>query len=552
MMTSELNRDELRDRLFQLMRSIPEGLIETFSQSAIMEIWHFVDENADTTCTLYQAKSLFWRVYELWTDGHIYGGSVLIDEYNDLIVDWLDHLYFDYRVPYIPDVDDGLDNHDELFTYLHIAAARAFRIRNGKEVSEEVLDCLIEVDRTMARLRPMSGEPSGFYIEAPSLYTSAGAITAMAYVELWRIRKSEGHYTDALHYLSMAAQYYDGATTNFYGEYIDELWPEISQEEHYWESRLQRLFTGLDISAREAVNTFLAIKSNAGLVEDWTQVARDCGVMSDSAMHTWDFTELRDSDADTLFAVSTSKSDAKFDQIQDELIVLNAEFGDDLRGMVTWGEFWHGAKVWASAQLSPSEYRKMREEDERDAAGRRLETYFFGRNWSYLPGSAQERLINADILLNSAQRVALESVLNDLQRATEEICFQVIWKPLDDAKRGSFDILGFRKIKAELEERHPPQDPSISEYIRICSGDWYSRFLRSLEIGKSDIQFLTKTLPNQMSQLRSERNSAEHEIGGLKSRDSVESFYRGFLGIGQAGVLPELARIGHELRQSLR
>ena len=107
--------------------------------------------------------------------------------------------------------------------------------------------------------------------------------------------------------------------------------------------------------------------------------------------------------------------------------MLNAEVGDDLRGMVTWREFWHGAKAWASAQLSPSEYRKMREKDERDAAERRLETYFFGRNWSYLTGRAQERLINADILLNSTQRVALESVLNDLWIATEEMCFQVVW-----------------------------------------------------------------------------------------------------------------------------
>ena len=411
---------------------------------------------------------------------------------------------------------------------------------------------MIEVERTMARLGPMSGGPLDFYGEAPSLYTSAGAIVAMAYVELWRIRKSEGHYADALHYLSMAAQYYDGATTNFYGEYIDELWPEISQEEHYWESRLQHFLTGLDISAREAVNTFLAIKSDTGLVDDWTQVARDCGAMSASAMHTWNFAELRDGGADTLFAVSTSKSEAEFDQIQDALIVLNAESGDDLRGMVTWREFWHGPKAWASAQLSPSEYRKMREEDEWDAAERRLETYFFGRNWSYLPGRAQERLISADILLNSTQRVALESVLNDLRVATEEMCFQVIWKPLTQVKRGSTELLGFMKVRTELKERHPPRDPGISEYIGICGEGWYVQFLGSLEIGEDDIQFLTGTLPNRMDQLRNERNSAEHEIGSLKSRDSIESFYRGFLGIGQAGVLPELARIGRKFRQSPR
>lgn len=552
MTVSESNLDECEAKLWRLIRRDSKT---DESASAIRdtmvgcpEFAAMFDFSEDTGTNLYAVMRLFWDVYELWKNGHSYYGSVLPAEYNDLFLEWFEHLYRSHHVPYIPDVDDGLDNHDELFIYLHVAAARAFRIRNGKEISEEVLDCLIEVERTMARLRPVCGGPTSFFGEAPSPYTSSGAIAAMAYVELWRIRKLEGRYVEALHYLSMAAQYYDGATTNFYGEYIDELWPENSLKEHSWESRLQGLLTGLDVSAREVVNTFLDIKLNAGLVEDWTQVARDCGAISDSAMRTWDFTELRNSDKNRLVAVPTEEREAKFDQAQDERIVLNAEFGDDLPGVVTWGKFWHGSRAWTSAQLSPSEYRKMREEDERDAADRRLKTYFFADNWSCLPGRAQERLINADILFNSRQRVSLESLLNDLRIATEEMCFQVIWKPLTQVKRGSTEILGFMKVKTELAERHPPRDPSISDYIGICGEDWYVKFLGSLDIGEDDIRFLTGTLPNRMDQLRNERNSAEHEIGSLKSRDSIESFYHGFLGIGQAGVLPELARIGRNLR----
>ena len=212
MMELESNPREWQDKLVQLISR--DSKMDEPSYVTLIHAMRKRPEHAaifrfsdDTGTNLYTAMSLFWDVYELWKDGYSYSGSVLPAEYDDLFLEWFEHLYRSHRVPYIPDADDGLDNHDELFTYLHIAAARAFRIRNGKEVSEEALDCLIEVERTMALLRPMSGEPSEFYIEAPSLYTSAGAIVAMAHVELWRIRKSEGHYTDALHYLSMAAQY---------------------------------------------------------------------------------------------------------------------------------------------------------------------------------------------------------------------------------------------------------------------------------------------------------------------------------------------------------
>ena len=41
---------------------------------------------------------------------------------------------------------------------------------------------------------------------------------------------------------------------------------------------------------------------------------------------------------------------------------------DGQSNTVTWHRFWLMAQGWASAQLSRSEYRKMREADEKDAA----------------------------------------------------------------------------------------------------------------------------------------------------------------------------------------
>ena len=76
---------------------------------------------------------------------------------------------------------------------------------------------------------------------------------------------------------------------------------------------------------------------------------------------------------------------------------------DEDRSMTTWGEFWHSAKTWASRQLSPSEYRKMRDRDENDAAERRLKNYFFGSSWSSLPERARQALITADTVWNSKE-----------------------------------------------------------------------------------------------------------------------------------------------------
>ena len=479
---------------------------------------------------LYDAMNLFWGIYELWKDGQTLGEPHVPAEYEGLFLEWLEHLQLSHQVPYIPDADDGLDNHFELMVYVHLAAARAFRIRRGSEISEEVLGCLIEVERIMKRLEATPRGPGLFFDEAPSYYTSAGAILAMVYVELWRVRRAEGQHSEALHYLSGAARYYDVSSTNFYGDLVDVLWPRVAVEEHHWESRLQRLLTGLAISAVEAVSTFQAIRSGSESVEDWTQVSRDCGAVSDLPIHTWDFSELKGNGDDRLIAVSTSGSEIAFDQLRDDLIVLNAEITDERRGTVTWGEFWYGAKQWASAQLSPSEYRMMRVADLTDAAERRLDRYFFRGTWSCLPERAQERLISADVSWNSRQRVSLESILNDLLRAVEEMCYSYIAKPIRNTEKA-----------ASL---------NVRRYIEVCEDPRFKNFIAQLQLEENEVRFLTEDLPTAMRQLADARNPAEHVAGRSAPTPTVETAYRLFLGIGQSGILPEFARIGRILHNT--
>ena len=455
-----------------------------------------------------------------------------------------------------------------MLIFIHIAAIRAFKIKRTHGYSDEVRDCLMEVERTIERLRH-----NGLVmyqsdtIDMMSIFQSAYAVSSIVLVELGRICRVNGEFEKALHYFAVADDYYYSIMSIPIGSGDDSwplesaFWPHISIEilpylgTRVEEYRFGWFLTGLRVSLHEVVDIYESLKANKNLINDWTQVARDWRGLGQALR----FDELEDRYKEYMM---NDEGTGSLEEFTTDFVTLRYMFSDSgdeesseserEYSSLSWYEFCYGAYVWASEQLSPSEYRKMREADEQNAAEQRLKTYFFGSNWSYLPRRAQERLINADILFNSRQRVALESLLNDLRVATEQMCFQVIWKPLDGVKRGSLDILEFRKIKAELGERHPSQFPGFSEYIRICRGNGYSEFLRSLEIGNDDIRFLTKTLPRKMSQLRSERNPAEHGIGTSRPRDAIESFYHGFLGIGQAGVLPELARIGRKLRQTHR
>ena len=456
----------------------------------------------------------------------------------------------------------------DMLIFIHVAAIRAFKIKRTDGYSDEMQDCLMEVERTIERFRH-----NGLVmyqsdtVDMMGIFQSAYAVSGIVLVELGRICRINGEYEKALHYFAVADDYYYSIMSIPIGSGDDSwpfesaFWPHVSieilpyLEKRVEEYRFGHFLTGLRVSLREIVNIYESLKANRNLINDWTQVARDWRGLGQALR----FDELEDRYKEYMMNDEGAGSLEEFTSDFVTLRYMFSDSGDEESSesereysSLIWYQFCYGAYVWASEQLSLSEYRKMREEEEQGAAERRLRAYFFDSNWSYLPEQARARLINADILFNSRQGVALESLLNDLRVATEEMCFQVIWNPIDRVKRGSWDILEFRKIKAELGERHPSQFPGISEYIRICRGNGYSEFLRSLEIGNDDIRFLTKTLPRKMSQLRSERNLAEHGIGTSRPRDAVESFYRGFLGIGQAGVLPELARIGRKLRQSRR
>ena len=173
-----------------------------------------------------------------------------------------------------------------------------------------------------------------------------GAVAALAFMELCRVRRINGDYTGALHYLAKSAIYFDDTVRN------DEstLSARFDKQEHSLDSykreaRLQSLLRDhlhdprtlqealmprftlspcLEVSPEEATIIFECIKENSQSDEDWAQVAADCNVLATAEFVTWD----------------------------------EDEAWEDYGIALHWNEYWQRARGWAEAQLGENEYRK--------------------------------------------------------------------------------------------------------------------------------------------------------------------------------------------------
>ena len=385
-------------------------------------------------------------------------------ELNTLFRDCLDWMYDKHRVPpYQPDVDDS-ENLIDLVVELHISAARAFKLKQlePNSMSDEWRSRLYSIRDTVKRIKAIAGRFGNPYWE-PSFAVSTDAVWGMAQLELSRVSRVDGSYADAIEYLGQAAYSYTGAFDQL-GDFraaqalfgIDVFgnagpddkhggspwtsslnWDEdtIKNNEMLARRDIESRWTPLQVSLEEVASLFRLLKQSAPTNANWREIAEYCEGLA--------VLPLMDRDV--------------FTGVED--FVENEEGNLSL----SWSEFWYGAAAWASAQLSPSEYRKMREDDEKRAAETRLKNYFFGRDWSSLPERAQQRLITADLIWNSPQRVSRESVLNDLLRAAEEMCEHCMVQPLMNEESTKSSILS---IEAKVADRH--RSLGVREHIEIC------------------------------------------------------------------------------------
>ena len=296
-------------------------------------------------------------------------------------------------------------------------------------------------------------------------------------------------------------------------------WEEehVKNQENFARPDLKNRLTPLQVSLEETAPLFNSLKQSASSDVNWRQITDDCiGLALLPELELKIFSGVEDGDV-----------------IEDEETYLS----------LSWSEFWNSARAWASAQLSPSEYRKMREDDEKRAAETRLKNCFFGSNWSSLPERAQESLISADSTWNSLGRVRRESILNELLRATEEMCERFVFQPLMNEESTKSSVLS---IEAKVADRH--RSLGIREHIEICELPSLPSLLTEHSLADGEVRFLTEDLPASMRNLARARNPAEHDTGASVLPALVDSAYRLFLGIGREGVLPRLARIGRKLQ----
>ena len=492
---------------------------------------------------------LFWVLYPPHRDSKNGPAAALSAEWEDAILKSLERLYHRHQVSYEPDAGIPVENdfqeslisgHQlipyplrDLITFIHIAAARAFRIKRsqGGGLDEVALDCLREVDRAMVRLSLLNQSERGIgevlnRDPAQTFLLSTYAVGAKALAELGRVQHRQGNYAEALHYIAWAV---------FDASYAAERY--VADEPYAAESDMEgvalatslslneHLISGLDnITHQEIASVWQKLKE-VGQPDNWVQVAQDCNYM------------LEASELPYLFSNTGDYLEAG---ILDWFDGFTVESGLHL----TWMEFWLIAKTWVSAQLSPNEYRKMREDDKKSEAESRLKTYFFGQDWAVLPDRAKDRLITADTLWHSQANIAWEAVINDLRIATEDMCQTFLWQPLTSSNAGvSPALLALLKQGLNIQER-----PGIVNCIGVCKESEFADYLKRQKVGSQDIAFLTKELPTAMDWLRRSRNRAEHESHSW-SRDEVRPYFNRFLGINDQGVLPELARIGRKLRR---
>lgn len=513
---------------------------------------------------------LFW---ELYMPQVVQGGAGVSSGYSPapklspraerLVLSILEDLHDRHRVPYEPDDSDSdITNYfrahveypsvspapetlTNLLILIHVAAARAFTLKKASGLSEEVWDCLNEIERAWQRLQ-LAGLGNWEVREAMDLYEvfhSIEIVSALALLERSWESKRQSRYSESLHRIAEAACRYD---SGIHCEMIpDDSWPLENTEPsgHRPSHDFYSFLTGMHAPLEDCLDIFRLLRESSSADNDWRQVADDCK-------------RLAHDGAALCFPATPQESYGKdvYDiyMVQSERPILldmdRKESGPGIGGLgLTWREFWLNASAWASAQLSPSEYRRMREQDNKDAAENRLKNYFFHDAWNTLPPQAQESLINADVNWNSKQRMRREAILNDLLRATEAMCRKFIWQPLANTEESSRGFLHFLRRDSEIAENPGRSQPEVRDFIWVCEQPFFLEFIEQRNLSER-LEFLTENLPATMRQLADSRNRAEHDEGAPTPIEVIESTFQLFLGIGCSGILPELAQIGQELQ----
>ena len=450
-----------------------------------------------------------------------------------------------FRICYEPDSETAID-FEAASRYVHVGAASALRHWRREGFSDYVTQAMSEVLRILHLLeirpdRRQFGDSTRKHLIEEGMseqlldYASALGFVRIGdasgdYLSLWGVRclvlgafskrrYAETQYDDAF---ALAVDAFRLSLELIEAASVDEEYllakgiveDDFLRTDASIRHAIRRCSPLLNFTLQEVVNTFEGLRREEKS-DKWADVAIRCREL-----------------------VVIVYDDFREELAQSQILGQHGEEEE-------WNMYWHGAGVWAATQLTPNEYFRLRRYEEWNASEKRLQLYFFGDSWRNLPDKARERLRNVDTLWFSESRgLDYGSILNDLQVATENICYQYIWEPLRKAQGGQA-LLEFKNRDADLGRER--KSPTLADYRWVCGRSFFKEFVQGAGVSEEDRRFLIQRLPRALRDLYGSRHPSQHEPEVRMPRQQVEPFVRRFLGINQEGVLRRLAEIGPKL-----
>ena len=390
---------------------------------------------------------LFWHAFQssvisMDSAGPVGGADEepqpLPDDLETAFLEQLADLERGCRIPYVPDSDDSPD-FSSASQHIYVGGASALRHRQRDGFSEYVRDTLNQVWGLLRIVERQGyiylGLPLMRYELPPWETVSLYGTTGLILTEIFHIKYLDGDYdgalpvaADVLWSLGYVEESYPytptspatlrriaqrlseeiGEANRSGTDVVDEEYEKRYEKEVEVCETVRERCPSQGLAPQQMVDAFEGLRMR-GKSDNWDQVASVCerfvrggGYLSGSGA---DFSE-------------------------DDSLLSEVVRGED--GIEEfWYVYWRRAEGWATAQLSPNEYRELRHQDERDASEKRLVSYFFGESWRNIHEKAREHLIDAESSWFNDRGGAIGSVLNHLRLAAETMCQVFIWELLE-------------------------------------------------------------------------------------------------------------------------
>ncbi len=454
-------------------------------------------------------------------------------EAAQIIVDRLDLLIEKKRVPYIPDEPDSAL---ALYTYLHLEAARLYRLIKVQAYSETTRETLDKAMKAFSRCSKAIGDTS----RAPwsqEYSVSFEAIGSFLYITRFFVKRADGDYEDALNMLSEGLQHIQAShaisTVNLSLSSI----PRIHFDYLNLSTDIRKVVPWVkELNLQLFVDCFEAIRKGKKIA-DTKKLADICDLLAYFSDEPW---LAKKEPVDPLSYLLSNDLDDLTNNEATGVVDADGNYWEQV------SEFWQYALGWVEAQLTPSDFKTILDEREEQAAEKRLKKYFFKEDlWNRLPARTRSSLISADRDWFGGSGARIEAILNELRIAVEELLILEFWKPLgqwfDKHGRNCQGSQSFLDLKLELENKR--KVPTILDFEHICKMQISGIFLVNMGVTREDRVWFIQRLQESLFPLRRARNRAEHESGTQLTHEELNKYYNEFIGIGQPGVIEKLSKL---------